>query len=221
MNDSPQIELEGSHNAPSEPPVSTVALRPRPEAICAPLAFELLGDVSVVIPTLRSEVCSSEGIALRVDATTLELALPDARSVTLVHNLPSSIHLSSLLGQMLRVTLVDDAADNTNGGASGATGTASQTLCISGVGGRVWLIARFGPVHGVVHSIGETEVRAALSQRPTGPLVVGTAELQWLVEPGCHVRLGGAALGLVVEHVARVSTESAAYVIAENALYAG
>jgi hypothetical protein len=126
--------------------------------------------------------------------------------VTVTHNLPSSVDLHPLLGKSLRVTLVDDGA--------------SQSLTICGIGGRVWIVARFGPVHGVVHSVGGTEVRAALSQRADGPLVVGTETLQWLVNPGCHVRLGGAAAGLVVEHVARVSAEAAGYVIVESVLYA-
>jgi hypothetical protein len=205
---------EWSVTAPSEPPpVSSVALRSS-----LPLWFDLSGDVAVVIPTPRSEVCTAEGTAWRTDAASLELsqAHAGARSVTLAHNLPSSINLAPLLGKTLRVTLVHDEADNTNCGVLAA---GSQTLSISGPGGRVWLVARFGPVHGVIHSVGGTEVRAALSQRPMGPLVVGTEQSQWLVYPECHVTLGGAAQGLVVEHVARPSTESAAYVIVESSLY--
>jgi hypothetical protein len=193
------------------PPPSSVALR-----TTAPLEFELLGETSLVIPTLRSQVSSAEGVAWRADSSSLEVSLAgphsSSRQVTLSHNLPSSIDLHPLLGQTLRVTLIDDVTPS---------GCASQTLTISGVGGRVWLVARFGPVPGLVHSIGGTEVRAALSQRQSGPLVVGTDRLQWLVYAGCHVRLGDAAQGLVVEHIARPSTESSAYVIAESRLYRG
>jgi hypothetical protein len=171
-------------------------------------------DVCWVPPHRDStcEVTTAEGVATWTDDSTLELT--SSRRVTLSHNLPSSIDLRPLLGQTLRVTLLDEFAPNA---------IASQTLCISGIGGRVWLVARFGPVHGVVHTIGTIEVRAALSQRPEGPLVVGTEKLQWLVSPGCHVRLGAAVVGLqeelVVEHVARPSTETAAYLIAESAIY--
>jgi hypothetical protein len=179
-----------------------------------PLAFALSGDTSLVArgPGRRSTIRSAEGVASVVNATSLSLDLGRRmagvfpRLVTVTHNLPSSVDLRPLLGRSLRVTLVDDGA--------------SQSLTICGIGGRVWIVARFGPVHGVVHSVGGTEVRAALSQRADGPLVVGTDRLQWLVNPGCHVRLGGAAAGLVVEHVARVSAEAAGYVVAESVLYA-
>jgi hypothetical protein len=213
-------------NHPSTaPPASRVVLR-----ASAPLTFELSGDTSVVIVTADveglaahpdsgrdsgCEVTTADGIATWADASTFELT--GAHRVMLSHNLPSSIDLRPLLGQTLRVTLVDEVAPNGTG--------ASQTLSISGASGRVWLVARFGPVRGVVHTLGTIEVRAALSQRSEGPLVVGTEQLQWLVAAGCHVRLGAAALGrsedLVVEHITRPSLDSAAYLMAETAIYVG
>jgi hypothetical protein len=197
----------------------------------SPLAFALYGNPSIGGRTSSQgrvsspEVRSAEGVARRADAAGLELVLPprstrasrerrglaSVRSVTLAHNLPNSIVLSRLLGQSLRVTLVDESPSSAGG---------SQTLSISGSGGRVRLVARFGPAHGVVHSIGGIEVHAALSRRPTGPLVVGLGALQWLVYPGCHVRFGESSANLVVEHIARVSTESLAYVIADSGIYA-
>jgi hypothetical protein len=222
-----RVRDEAIHPSTAPPP-SRVVLR-----ASAPLTFELSADISLVIPpadvpnveALASrqdsgrdsgcEMTTADGIATWADASTFELT--GTHRVTLSHNLPSSIDLRALLGQTLRVTLVDEVAPN---------GTAaSQTLSISGASGRVWLVARFGPVRGVVHTIGTIEVRAALSQRPEGPLVVGTEQLQWLVAAGCHVRLGAAALGrsedLVVEHIARPSLDSAAYLIAETAIYVG
>jgi hypothetical protein len=176
----------------------------------APLAFVLTGASSIDDPSQRCQVLRSAGTVSHVDATSLTLERPDA-PVILGHNLPSTIDLRSLLGQSLEVTLVEDFSPGYVG--------PSQTLSLAAPTGSVWLIARCGPVHGAVHSIGRSEVRAALSQRPGGPLVVGTSELQWLVQAGCHVRLGGRAAGLVALHIARVSTESAAYLIAESAIY--
>jgi len=209
-----QASFDASRDRVEEPPPSSVGLQNRP-----PLGFGLIGETSVIIPTSRSEVSTADGVAWRADGTSLALSLPGGATVTLTHDLPSSIDLRPLLGQTLRVTLVDDVALNVRGSSRG--GGESQTLSISGVGGRVWLVARFGPVPGLVHSIGGQEVRAALSQRHAGPLVVGTARLQWLVYPGCHVRMGGDAAGLVVEHIARPSTDSAAYLICESSLYRG
>ena len=197
-----------------------------------PLAFALNGNPSIggrissqaQARISSPEVRSAEGLACRADAGTLELILPprprralsgrrslaSVRSVTLSHNLPKSIELSRLVGQSLRVTLVDESPFSVGG---------SQTLSISGAGGRVWLVARFGSARGIVHSIGGIEVHAALSRRPTGPLVVGFGALQWLLYPGCHVRFGDSSSTLVVEHLGRASIESLAYVIAESAIY--
>jgi len=178
-----------------------------------PLHFSLSGDTSVVAEDAAggSRIRSAEGIAWRADSSSLCLELP-GRRVELCHNLPASIHLRPLLGQWLRITLVDEV---------NPTGFPSQTLTLCGALGQVWLIARFGPVRGVIHAIGGAEVHAALSQRPDGPLVVGTRQLQGLAYPGGHMRLPGPHSAIVVELVARLSSDTAAYVVAEGAIYAG
>jgi hypothetical protein len=177
-----------------------------------PLYFSLSGDASVVAADVAggSRIRSAEGIAWRADSTRLCLEVPGKR-VALSHNLPRSIDLQPLLGHSLRVTLVEEAPPS---------GIPSQTLTLCGALGQVWLIARLGPVRGVVHAIGGVEVHAALSQRPDGPLVVGTRQLQGLAYPGGHVRLPGPRGALVFELVARVSSDTAAYVLAESTIYA-
>ncbi len=176
-----------------------------------PLYFALSEDLSGVRDDMSGgcRIRSAEGIAWRADSSGLSLEMPDRR-VTLRHNLPASIGLRALLGHSLRVTLVEETSP---------AGVPSQTLTLSAPG-QVWLVARLGPVRGVVHSIGGTQIHASLSQRPDGPLVVGTRDLQALVNPGGHVWLPGSRASLVVEFVARVSSDTAAYVVAEESIYA-
>lgn len=178
-----------------------------------PLYFSLSGDTSVVPEgaVVGSRIRSAEGIAALASAACLRLDMP-GRRIELAHNLPATLDLTPLLGHLLRVTLVEETT---------TAGIPSQTLTLCGALGQVWLIARLGPVRGVVHAIGGAEVHAALSQRPDGPLVVGTRELQGLAYPGGHMRLPGPRGTIVVEFVARVSSDTAAYVLAEEAVYGG
>jgi hypothetical protein len=187
---------------------------PRPISgvgLLVPLHFSLSGDTSVVSEGAAGGIRSAEGVAWRADSTRLCLEVPERRAA-LNHNLPATIDLSPLLGHSLRVTLVEETSPG---------GVPSQTLTLCGALGRVWLIARLGPVRGVVHAIGGAEVHAALSQRLDGPLVVGTRELQGLVNPGGHVRLPGPRGAIVVQLVARVSSDTAAYVLAEDGIFTG
>jgi hypothetical protein len=156
-----------------------------------------------------SRIRSAEGVAWRADSSRLCLELPERRA-TLTHNLPRSVDLSSLLGDGVRITLVEEATP---------AGVPSQTLTLSGAGGQVWLIARLGPARGVVHAIGGTEVHAALSQRPDGPLVVGTRHLQGLAYPGGQVWLPGSRGSVIAVLLARVSSDTAAYLLADDAIY--
>jgi hypothetical protein len=195
------------HSSPrSQHPISGVAR-------LVPLFFSLSGDTSVVSEdaVTLSRIRSAEGIAWRADASRICLELPDRRA-TLGHNLPRSVELSSLLGHAVRITLVEETTQ---------AGMPSQTLTLSGASGQVWLIARLGPVRGVVHTIGGAEVHAALSQRPDGPLVVGTRQLQGLAYPGGHVWLPGSHGSVVAVLLARVSSDTAAYVLADDGIYSG
>jgi hypothetical protein len=178
-----------------------------------PLYFSLSGDTSVVPQgaVVGSRIRSAEGVASLASSACLRLDVP-GRRIELAHNLPASLDLTPLLGHSLRVTLVEETT---------TAGLPSQTLTLCGALGQVWLIARLGPVRGVVHAIGGAEVHAALSRRPDGPLVVGTRELQGLAYPGGHMRLPGPSGTIVVEFVARVSSDTAAYVLAEEAVYGG
>jgi hypothetical protein len=176
-----------------------------------PLFFSLSGDTSVVSEDTAglSRIRSAEGIAWRADSSRLCLELPERRA-TLGHNLPRSVDLSCLLGDAVRITLVEETTP---------AGVPSQTLTLSGAAGQVWLIARLGPVRGVVHAIGGAEVHAALSQRPDGPLVVGTRQLQGLAYPGGHVWLPGSHGSVVALLLARVSSDTAAYLLVDDAIY--
>jgi hypothetical protein len=109
-----------------------------------------------------------------------------------------------------------------------AMGVASQTLTISAAdggeasadGGQVWLLARVGRVQGVEHVLDGTTVRAALSQRAGGPLVIGTTKLQWLVAPGQCVCVGGRMIAHYLGATPPDGPGCAAYVIADLALLA-
>jgi hypothetical protein len=96
--------------------------------------------------------------------------------VCVAHELPASIDLQPLVGLAVRATIVSDEAAR-----PGAPW--GRTLTINGDDGRVWLVARSGPVKGITHRLTSrgAPLNAALSQRPRGPLVIGTSELQWLV----------------------------------------
>jgi hypothetical protein len=82
-------------------------------------------------------------------------------------------------------------------------------------GRRVWLIVGVDRETGV-HRIGGLEIRAAASNRPGGPLAIGTPEAQCLLDVGQSVTLG--------DHVFYVVSRSAAGVtsaIVDRALWRG
>jgi hypothetical protein len=67
-----------------------------------------------------------------------------------------------------------------------------------------------------VHRIGGVEIRAAASNRPGGPLSIGTHEAQCLLEVGESVQIG--------EHIFYVVSRGAAgatYAIVDRALWRG
>jgi hypothetical protein len=137
-----------------------------------------------------------------------------AFDVCVAHGLPAGIDLALLVGQPVRATVVHE---------EGGFASHGRTLTINGHNGRVWLIARSGTVQGVTHALSaastEPVIHAALSQRPLGPLVIGTSELQRLVPVGesAILRMPGGSVfrALLVE---RRPDGTASYVIADDAL---
>lgn len=142
------------------------------------------------------------------------------RDVEVPHDLPLSVRLTQLVGKPVRITTVDD------GQVLGAE-SAGRTMTVSDTSGRVWLVARTGTVSGCSHALcgasGESPsvLHAALSQRPAGPLVIGTAELQWLVTEGVPATLpmsDGSSYCVLL--AARRPNGTASYVIADASLFA-
>jgi hypothetical protein len=131
--------------------------------------------------------------------------------ISLEFALPLWLDLRQLVGRRVRLTLVHESAP---GGGEG------QTLTVNTRDGRVWLIAHFGGMQDVAHTIAGTEVRAALSQRPEGPLVVGTPDLQLLVTTDARARMDVGKARLVVDFISRDEAGCAAYVIADETLCA-
>ena len=80
-------------------------------------------------------------------------------------------------------------------------------------------------MQGVTHTLSrdpfEPSLHAVLSQRPDGPLVIGTSELQWLVQPGTSVpvRMKDGAV-FRAELIERHGEGTASYVIADALLFA-
>jgi hypothetical protein len=110
--------------------------------------------------------------------------------------LPPTVNMALLRDRRVRVTRSDDVFAVTEGR-------------------RVWLIVGINRVTGV-HRINGVEFRAAASNRPGGPLAVGTPETQCLLEVGESVTLG--------EHVFYVVSRGAAgatYAIVDRALFSG
>ena len=128
------------------------------------------------------------------------------------------VRLDALIGLAVRVTIVREPPPAEAKGRRAL----DRTLTVSGVDGRVWLIARTGTVRGVTHVLSpQVSLGAALSQRPGGPLVIGTSELQWLVSPGTAARLpmrDGTAFCLLL--VDRRPDDTASYVLADESLFA-
>ncbi len=173
----------------------------------------------------REEAFTStvDGVVQRVDAENLWLRASPAGDdagvfdVCVAHELPPTIDLRPLVGRSVRATRVCE---------EGNAAHRARTLTINGHDGRVWLIARAGTVQGVTHALSarddEPGIRAALSQRPLGPLVIGTSDLQRLVQVGASALLrlpsGYVFCALFVE---RRADGTASYVIADEALVVG
>jgi hypothetical protein len=163
-----------------------------------------------------------EGVVRRVHAADICLFAPASavpgrvEEVHVRHELPASLDLRPLVGRAVRVTTVYAEV-----GAS----RPDSTLTVADETGRVWLIARSGTVDGASHALsrepGAPVLHAALSQRPAGPLVIGTAALQWLVpmgKPGVLHLPDGSVLRAVL--VSRSLEGTASYVIADARLFA-
>ncbi len=167
-----------------------------------------------------------DGTVVRVDPDNLWLQarapedgadeLLPAPAVAVCHELPSTVDLRPLVGRTVHATMVlDDGGGDRPG----------RTLIITDEGGRAWLIARTGPVQGVRHAVsvgcGAPSLQVALSQRPLGPLVIGTSELQWLVPLGQSAFLrmpdGSVFRAMLIK---RRKDGTASYVIADESLFA-
>jgi hypothetical protein len=156
-------------------------------------------------PTRRGWITLAEG---RVDdVSDHHLALDD--DVTLGYVLPPQVDLSPLKGQDVKLSLSDEPA---------GIGPRAQMLSIADVEGTLRLFARFGPA-GRVHSIGKSRVRTALSQRPRGPMAIGTEHLQYVLHVGEHVRMREAGCEFIVQFLSRTAYDYVAYVIAEKELW--
>jgi hypothetical protein len=122
--------------------------------------------------------------------------------------LPAELDLRPLGGLSFRVTTFEEP---------GPRGT-SRTLVVSGTDAHVWLIAHHGEVFEQRHTLGKLDLRAALSQRPDGALIVGTAELQCMLDVGEEARVHDGDNEYVVCFTARTGT-GASYVIADARLW--
>lgn len=103
--------------------------------------------------------------------------------------LPTAVDLSRLLDRRVRIVRSD-------GGV--------VSIC---EGGHVWVVLALEqqqllPHQPQSHVLGTLEIRAAASQRPGGPLSIGTREAQWLLDVGQHAIIGD----YVVHVVARGAT---------------
>jgi hypothetical protein len=136
--------------------------------------------------------------------------------VVLSHSLPACVSLAPLLRSRIMLSLREEPS---------ATGPRAQTLVISSRAGEsgavARLVARFGP-GGQEHSLGGSlRVRAALSQRPGGPMTFGTDTLQYVVSVGRHVRVSDERHEYVVHLESRTAHGYVAYAIVEQSLWAG
>jgi hypothetical protein len=137
------------------------------------------------------------------------LWIEDPDEVALTYALPEGIDLARLVGVRVRATLTNTPLPS---------GPKGQLLTLTDCVGRILMIAHYGPAEGNVHSLGATEVRAALSQRPNGPIAFGTAELQCLVHVGEHVEISDDRGSWAMQFVARTAAGYAAYVITDRRL---
>jgi hypothetical protein len=122
--------------------------------------------------------------------------------------LPAQLDLKPLRGLSFRVTTFEEP---------GPRGS-SRTLVLTGTDAHVWLIVHHGEVFEQRHTLGALELRAALSQRPDGALIVGTAALQCCLLAGEDARVFDGDDEYVVHHAAR-SGAGASYVIADARLW--
>jgi translation elongation factor EF-1beta len=175
------------------------------EAVPA-IAFGLQGNTSV--RSRKTWISSAEGIV--TSAKEGCLWIEDVEEVALTYAVPESIDLSRLVGARVRATLTNTPI---------AGGPAGQLLTLTDYIGRILLVGHYGPAPGNTHSLGATQVRAALSQRHNGPIAFGTAELQCLVHVGEHVEVSDESGSWVMELVARTAVGYAAYVIVDRRLY--
>ncbi len=153
----------------------------------------------------RSWLTLAEGRVDQVDDQHLLLE----EDVTLTFVLPPRVDLGPLRGTHVRLALNDEAS---------TTGPRAQTLSLTDPAGRPLLAARFGPA-GHSLTIGGSRVRAALSQRPDGPMAFGTDRLQYVVQVGQHMHVHDGCGDLVVHFVARTAFDYVAYLIVERSLW--
>jgi hypothetical protein len=171
------------------------------------LPFQLDGDA---VPTSRTAsrrtwITSVEGGVSRVGEA--HAWITGEHDVALRHTLPAEVDLTPLIGRRARVTIVNTAAPD---------GGVTQSLTITGTGGdaRLYLVAHAGHVKGNAHMLGKLPVYVALSQRPGGPLVFGTARLQSLVRVGDSVKARDGDDTYVLRYQSRPTSGNVAYVIA-------
>jgi hypothetical protein len=177
--------------------------------VVPPISFSLEGRTSVR-RARRSSIAVVEGLAAELSDGAL--VIDDGDELRLRYTLPAFFDLRPLLGRRIRVTLRSTPL---------AAGPTEQLLTIADHAGRTWMIAHFGPLEGETHVVGETRLVAALSQRPGGPMVFGTKELQSIVHIGEHVAVHDGQHELVMHFVARTPLGYAAYAIVDRALYRG
>jgi hypothetical protein len=142
-------------------------------------------------------------------ATFAPAAFQSAALDVLGDALPRALDLKPLAGRSFRVTTFDEP---------GPRGTSSRTLVVTGTDAHVWLVVHHGEVFDQRHALGEVELRAALSQRDNGALIVGTAELQCMLDPGEEARIAAGEHTYVVHFGAR-TPGGATYVIADSRLW--
>jgi hypothetical protein len=175
------------------------------------------------VSAVRAPDASRRGWLTHAEGTVSEISdgsLVVGGDVTLTHTLPASISLSALDGACVQLSLSEEVSPS---------GPRAQTLVIAerrGARGVAIprLVARYGPA-GLLHGIGRGAlVRAALSQRPGGPMTFGTDKLQYVVHVGQHVRAGGGRGDeggeFVMHFEARTKFDYVAYAIVDRALWA-
>jgi hypothetical protein len=163
-------------------------------------------------PAQRGWLTTAEGCVSEVRDHHLVLG----GEVVLSHSLPGCVSLASLLGSRITLWLCEEPS---------TSGPRAQTLVITAredeSGAITRLVARFGPA-GQEHAIGGTlRVRAALSQRPGGPMTFGTDRLQYVVHVGRHVRVSDERGEYVVHLESRTAFGYVAYAIVDRSLWAG